>query len=116
MALQTHLKRPINPAWKTTAGIWRLLSLDFNPMKQPMRLVRLNLHLRADHLDRLTNLASTINRRKGSNTQFAEELELALLTGLTLTSADMLHLQRPYWETPYWRALGAILRSRRARP
>lgn len=81
-------------------------------MKQPMRLVRLNLHLRADHLDRLTNLASAISRRKGRNTRLAEALELALVSGLTWTDTDMLDLLQPDREASYWKALGPIVRSR----
>lgn len=89
-----------------------MLSLDFNPMKQPMRLVRLNLHLRADHLDRLTCLATAISRRKGRDTRLAEALELALVSGLTWTDTDMLDLLQPDREAPYWKALGPIVRSR----
>lgn len=81
-------------------------------MKQPMRLVRLNLHLRADHLDRLTHLASAISRRKGRDTRLAEALELALVSGLTWTDTDMLDLLQPDWEAPYWHALGSVVRSR----
>lgn len=98
------------------AGRWCLLSLDFNPMKQPMRLVRLNLHLRADHLDRLTRLATAISRRKGRETRLAEALELALVSGLTWADADMLDLLRPDREPPYWYALGPIVRARRVMP
>lgn len=81
-------------------------------MKQPMRLVRLNLHLRTDHLDRLTRLASAISRRKGRDTRLAEALELALVSGLTWTDVDMLELLQPDREAPYWLALGSIVRSR----
>lgn len=98
------------------AGRWCLLSLDFNPMKQPMRLVRLNLHLRADHLDRLTRLATAISHRKGRDTRLAEALELALVSGLTWADADMLELLRSDREPPYWYALGPIVRARRVRP
>lgn len=81
-------------------------------MKQPMRLVRLNLHLRADHTDRLTNLASAISRRKRRDTRLAEALELALVTGLTWSEADMLDLLKSDLEAPYWRTLGSVGRSR----
>lgn len=81
-------------------------------MKQPMRLVRLNLHLRADHIDRLTHLASAISRRKGRDTRLAEALELTLVSGLTWTDIDMLDLLQPDWKAPYWHALGPIVRSR----
>lgn len=98
------------------AGRWRLLSLDFNPMKQPVRLVRLNLHLRADHLDRLTCLATAISRRKGRDTRLAEALELALVSGLTWTDVDMLDLLKPDVEAPCWVALGPVVRIRSVRP
>jgi len=94
------------------AGLWRLLSLDLNPMQQPVRLVRLNLHLRADHVDRLTNLANAIRRRKGRDTRLAEALELALVSGFTWTDNDMLDLLKPDLEAPCWLALGRIVRSR----
>ncbi|WGT30161.1 hypothetical protein [Pseudomonas marginalis] len=81
-------------------------------MKQAMRLVRLNLHLRADHLDRLTNLTNTISRRKGRDTRLAEALELALVTGLTWSDTDMLDLLKSDLEAPYWRTLGSVVRSR----
>jgi hypothetical protein len=81
-------------------------------MKQPMRLVRLNLHLRADHVARLTHLANAISRRKGRNTRLAEALELALVSGLTWSDTDMLDLLQPDWEAPYWKALDPIVRSR----
>lgn len=77
----------------------------------PMRLVRLNLHLRVDHLDRLTCLATAISRRKGRDTRLAEALELALVSGLTWTDADMLDLLKPDKETAYWRALPPIVRG-----
>ena len=81
-------------------------------MKRPMRLVRLNLHLRADHLDRLTHLANAISRRKGRDTRLAEALELALVSGLTWADVDMLELLLPDREAPYWLALGPIVRTR----
>jgi len=81
-------------------------------MKQPIRLVRLNLHLRADHLDRLTDLASAISRRKGRDTRLAEALELALVSGLTWTNIDMLDLLKSDLEAPCWLALGPAVRTR----
>lgn len=78
-------------------------------MKQPMRLVRLNLHLRADHLDRLAQLASAISRRKGRDARLAEALELALVSGLTWTNTDMLDLLKSDQEVPCWLALGPVV-------
>lgn len=85
-------------------------------MKQPMRLVRLNLHLRADHLDRLTQLASAISRRKGRDTRLAEALELALVSGLTWTNTDMLDLLKSDHEVPCWLALGPVVQPGGNRP
>jgi hypothetical protein len=85
-------------------------------MKQPMCLMRLNLHLRADHLDRLPHLARAISRRKGRDTRLAEALELALVSGLTWTDADMLDLLKSDLEAPCWLALGPVVRARSIRP
>lgn len=85
-------------------------------MKQPVRLVRLNLHLRADHLARLTCLATAISRRKGRETRLAEALELALVTGLTWSDADMLDLIKSDLEAPCWLALGPVVRPGRDLP
>jgi hypothetical protein len=81
-------------------------------MKHPSPLVRLNLHLRKDHLDRLTRLATAISKRKGRDTRLAEALELAMVSGLTWTDADMLDLLKSDREAPYWLALGPIVRTR----
>ncbi|TFY94548.1 hypothetical protein DYL61_08740 [Pseudomonas nabeulensis] len=85
-------------------------------MKQPMRLVRLNLHLRADHLDRLTRLATAISRRKGRDTRLAEALELGLVSGLTWTDTDMLDLLKSDLDVPCWLALGPVVRPGRDLP
>lgn len=81
-------------------------------MKKPVRLVRLNLHLRVDHLARLAHLANAVSRRKGRDTRLAEALELALVSGLTWTDADMLDLLQSDQEAPYWSTLGSIVRTR----
>lgn len=85
-------------------------------MKQPMRLVRLNLHLRADHLDRLTRLATAISRRKGRDTRLAEALELGLVSGLTWTDTDILDLLKSDLDVPCWLALGPVVRPGRDLP
>lgn len=79
-------------------------------MKNTNKLVRLNLHLRPDHLDRLASLAGTLARRKGRETRLAEALELSLAAGLTWTDSDLLDLSRPDREEPRWLALGPIVR------
>ena len=81
-------------------------------MKHPSPLVRLTQHLRKDHLDRLTHLANAISKRKRRDTRLAEALELALVSGLTWTDADMLDLLLPDREAPYWRSMGPIVRTR----
>ena len=81
-------------------------------MKHPHRLVRLNLHLRPDHLDRLTTLACSLGRHKRRDTRLAEALELALTAGLAWDDHDLLDLSKTDREEPCWAALGPIVRSR----
>jgi hypothetical protein len=81
-------------------------------MKHPSPLVRLKLHLRKDHLNRLTRLAAAIDKRKGRDTRLAESLELALASGLTWTDQDLLDLLQPDREIRRWFALGPIVRGR----
>ena len=81
-------------------------------MKHQRNLVRLNLHLRPEHLDRLTTLASALGIRKGRDTRLAEALELALIAGLSWLDRDLLDLAKPDKEEPCWLALGSILRTR----
>lgn len=81
-------------------------------MKNPHKLARLNLHLRPDHLNRLTTLASTLGKRKGRDTRLAEALELALTAGLSWVDHDLLDLAKTDREEPRWLALGPIVRTR----
>lgn len=81
-------------------------------MKHPSTLVRLNLHLRKDHLDRLTRLATAISKRKGRDTRLAESLELALVVGLAWTDQDLLDVLQPDREACHWIALNPIVRGR----
>jgi len=76
------------------------------------KLVRLNLHLRPDHIDRLSSLADEIAQRKGRETRLAEALELALDAGLTWTDSDLLDCLRSDTEQPRWLALGPVIRTR----
>jgi hypothetical protein len=78
----------------------------------PLPLVRLNLHLRTDYLDRLAALAKKISGRKGRETRLAEALELTLTAGLNWTDTDLLGLLRSDAEQPHWLALGPIFRAR----
>ena len=81
-------------------------------MKHQRKLVRLNLHLRPEHLDRLTTLASALGKLKGRDTRLAEALELALIAGLSWLDRDLLDLFRPDKGEPRWLALGPIVRTR----
>jgi hypothetical protein len=81
-------------------------------MKYPHKLVRLNLHLRPDHLDRLTTLACSPGKKKGRDTRLAEALELALTAGLSWVDHDLLGLAKTDREEPHWLALDPIVRTR----
>ncbi|MCP1510053.1 hypothetical protein J2Y83_000180 [Pseudomonas marginalis] len=81
-------------------------------MNTIQKLVRLNLHLRSDHLGRLTALAGTLGKRKGRETRLAEAIELVLTAGLAWNDADLLDLAKGDREEHCWVALGPIVRSR----
>lgn len=81
-------------------------------MTHPHRLVRLNLHLRPDHLDRLTTLACALGRHKGRDTRLAEAMDLVLTAGLAWDDSDLLGLSKTDREEPRWAALGPIVRTR----
>jgi hypothetical protein len=81
-------------------------------MKHLPPLVRLNLHLRRDHINRLVPLAAAIGKRKGRDTRLAEALELALIAGLAWNQNDLLDLLIPDRQACHWRALGPIVRVR----
>ncbi|MCH7418443.1 hypothetical protein [Pseudomonas mosselii] len=81
-------------------------------MNTTNKLVRLNLHLRPDHLDRLTTLACALGRRKCRDTRLAEAMELALTAGLSWADDDLLYLTKTDREEPQWVALGPIVRKR----
>ena len=79
-------------------------------MNNNTKLVRLNLHLRPDHLDRLTTLACALAKKKCRHTRLAEAMELALTAGLSWDDDDLLDLVRSDREEPRWLALGPIVR------
>lgn len=81
-------------------------------MQNTNKLVRLNLQLRQDHLDRMTTIAATLAKRKGRDTRLAEALKLSLTAGLTWSDNDLLALVRPDRGEPCWLALGPIVRPR----
>ena len=76
------------------------------------KLVRLNLHLRPGHLDRLTTLVCALGKKKCRDTLLAEAMELALTAGLSWEDDDLLDLTRSDREEPRWLALGPIVRAR----
>ena len=76
------------------------------------KLVRLNLHLRPDHLDRLAILARTLGQKKGRDTRLAEAVDIALTAGLSWNDNDLLDLAKTDREEHRWLALGPIVRTR----
>lgn len=84
-------------------------------MNTNTKLVRLNLHLRPDHLDRLTTLACELGKKKCRDTRLAEAMELALTAGLSWEDDDLLDLARSDREEPRWLALGPIVRQQERR-
>ncbi|MDH0704655.1 hypothetical protein ACIGKM_09200 [Ectopseudomonas toyotomiensis] len=85
-------------------------------MNPNTKLVRLNLHLRPDHLDRLTTLACALSKKKCRDTRLAEAMELALTAGLSWEDDDLLDLARSDREEPRWLALGPIARQPNVTP
>lgn len=81
-------------------------------MKHTNKLVRLNLHLRPDHLDRLTTLACALGKKKCREVRLAEAVELSLTAGLSWSDCDLLDLSKTDREEPRWLALGPIVRTR----
>lgn len=80
------------------------------------KLVRLNLHLRPDHLDRLTTLACALGKKKCRDTRLAEAMELALTAGLSWEDDDLLDLARSDREESRWLALGPFVRQPNVTP
>ncbi|SFP35056.1 hypothetical protein SAMN05216601_109178 [Ectopseudomonas composti] len=85
-------------------------------MNTTTKLVRLNLHLRPDHIDRLTTLACALGKKKCRDTRLAEAMELALTAGLSWEDDDLLDLGRSDREEPCWLALGPIVRQPNVTP
>lgn len=76
------------------------------------KLVRLNLHLRPDHLDRMTTLACALGKKKCREVRLAEAMELALTAGLEWEDRDLLDLSKTDRDDPRWLALGQVVRTR----
>lgn len=81
-------------------------------MNTPQKLVRLNLHLRSDHIDRLTTLACALGRHKRRDKRLAEALDLLLTPVLAWSDGDLLDLSKSDREQPCWLAQGLVVRSR----
>lgn len=76
----------------------------------PSTLVRFNLHIRRDHVQRLAQLAQLLVKKKGRDVRLAEAIELALLAGLHWKDADLLDLAIPDNAAPYWLQVGPVRR------
>lgn len=71
-------------------------------------IVRLNLHLRRNHTNRLVVLADKLSHRKGRDVRLAEALDLALIAGLTWEDQDLLDVAHTDRDDPRWLLLGPV--------
>ena len=78
----------------------------------PNNLVRFNLHMRRDHVQRLGQLAQLLAKKKGRDVRLAEAIELALVAGLHWKDNDLLDLTIPDHAAPYWLQIGPIDRTK----
>lgn len=76
----------------------------------PSTLVRFNLHIRRDHVQRLAQLAKLLVKKKGRDVRLAEAIELALVAGLQWKDADLLDFSIPDNTAPYWLQVGPVRR------
>ena len=76
----------------------------------PSNLVRFNLHMRRDHVQRLAHLADHLAKKKGRSVRLAEAIELALVAGLHWEDVDLLDLAIPDHAAPYWLQVGPVSR------
>lgn len=76
----------------------------------PNNLVRFNLHLRRDHVQRLVQLAQLLVKKKGRDVRLAEAIELALVAGLHWKDNDLLDLTIPDNAAPHWLQVGPVSR------
>lgn len=76
----------------------------------PATLVRFNLHIRRDHVQRLAQLAQLLVKKKGRDVRLAEAIELALVAGLHWKDADLLDLAIPDNAAPHWLQVGPVRR------
>lgn len=78
----------------------------------PSNLVRFNLHMRRDHVQRLSQLAQLLAKKKGRDVRLAEAMELALVAGLHWKDTDLLDLTTPDYAAPHWLQIGPVDRTR----
>ncbi|MFL1387824.1 hypothetical protein ACI77F_09120 [Pseudomonas tritici] len=76
----------------------------------PSTLVRFNLHMRRDHVQRLAQLAQVLVKKKGRDVRLAEAVELALVAGLHWKDIDLLDLVIPDNAAPHWLQVGPVRR------
>lgn len=76
----------------------------------PNTLVRFNLHMRRDHVQRLAQLAQRLVKKKGRDVRLAEAIELALVAGLHWEDNDLLDLSIPDHAAPHWLQVGPVSR------
>lgn len=81
--------------------------------RTPSPLVRFHVHLRRDHVHRLTQLANALARRKGRSVRLGEALELSLTAGHAWTDSDLLDLAPTDKDAPHWLQLGTVDRTSR---
>ncbi|WP_285960559.1 hypothetical protein [Pseudomonas tohonis] len=74
----------------------------------PAPLVRFHIHIRRDHIHRLTELGNSLARRKGRDVRLGEALELALTAGHAWTDSDLLDLAPDDKDAPHWLQLGPL--------
>lgn len=78
----------------------------------PTNLVRFNLHMRRDHVQRLTQLAELLAKKKGRDVRLGEAIELALVAGLHWKDTDLLDLTVPDHAAPHWLHIGPVGRTK----
>ena len=76
----------------------------------PTTLVRFNLHIRRDHVARLTQLADSLAKRKGRDVRLGEALEAALTAGFAWKDHDLLELVVPDKVAGHWLQVGPVHR------
>jgi len=76
----------------------------------PATLVRFNIHIRRNHVTRLTLLADKLAKRKGRDVRLGEALEAALTAGFSWEDHDLLDLVGPDKVAGHWLQVGPVHR------